>query len=132
MKTSFLITVVSLLASFTNAQTTSSKTTSSTNISVSISSTDDSYSYSARFEKPNTYEAKNAVINLLGKPTEETERGTIWKGKGYSVILRQGKIEMEMETAEVTKSFQMKFEDMCDQVSKSIGSPKTPIPPKMR
>jgi len=66
----------------------------------------------------------------LGKPTEETERTAIWEGKGYSTSLRKGKVELEMEFDQVTKSFRLKMEDLGDQISEVLGSPKTPEPPK--
>lgn len=126
MKNSIIILVLTLFVSFANAQSSSSK------ISVSVKSTNDQYSYTARFDKINTNAAKAVIVNTLGSPTEETSRTSIWNGKGYSVNLRDGKVEMKMIKDETTKSFHLKFEDMGEQVSESIGSPKTPEPPKIR
>lgn len=132
MKNSVLIAFLTIFIISTNAQTTSSTITSSSSLSVAVSSTNDIYSYSARFDRPKTKDAKSAIINFLGEPSEETKRATSWKGKGYNVRLSKGKVEMKMHKSEVVKSFQLKFENMGDKISESIGSPKTPTPPKPR
>lgn len=132
MKKLLSILSIALFASWGNAQHSSSSvsTDTSSNISISVSSDDDDYSYSARFENDKTDAAKNVIVKALGKPTDETDRTAVWEGKGYSVSVRQGRVEMEMDKDEVTKSFQLKFEDLGDQVSESIGHVKPPKPPK--
>ncbi len=111
-------------------QTSSVKTSSNSNISISVSSDDDDYSYMARFDSDKTAAAKSVIMKTLGNATEQTDRTAIWEGKGYSVSLRQGKIEMEMDKDAVTKSFQLKIEDLGDQISETVGSQKAPKPPK--
>ncbi len=130
MKNLLSIIATLIFISWGNAQNSTVSTTSSSNISISVSSDDDDYSYSARFDEDKTDAAKNTIIKILGKPNDEIERTAVWEGKGYSVSLRQGKVEMEMDKDEVTKSFQVKFEDLGEQVSESVGSVKAPKPPK--
>lgn len=129
MKNFIAILALILSGSMVCGQNTSSSTTSS-NISISVKSTNENYSYSSRFEKDKTEEAKTTLMETLGKPTEETDRTSFWKGKGYTVGLRQGRVTMDMNKDEVTKSFQVKFEDLGEQVSESIGSGRVPTPPK--
>ncbi len=123
----FAMTLVSLQAF---SQTTSSSTSSNSNVSISVSSDDNDYSYTAKFDTGKTEEAKTAIIKTLGHPSESTDRTSVWEGKGYSVSVRQGKIEMEMDKSAVTKSFQLKIEDLGDQISETVGSKKAPKPPK--
>ena len=111
-------------------QSSSISTTTSSNLSISVSSDDDDYSYTARFDGDKTKNLKEIITKTLGKPTEETERTAIWEGKGYSASLRKGKVELEMDFDQVTKSFRLKMEDLGDQISEILGSPKTPEPPK--
>lgn len=132
MKNYILISVLMLFTFMANSQSISSKTTSSSTISVAVSNTNNLYSYSARFDTPKTKDAKNAIIKFLGEPSEETNRETSWRGNGYNVKLSKGIVEMKMHKSEVVKSFQVKFENMGEQVSESIGNPKTPTPPKPR
>ncbi len=126
--------VFSLLMTFLSFQAFSQKTSTSTstnsNISISVSSDDNDYSYNARFDSGKTSAAKSIIQKTLGNPTEATDRTAIWEGKGYSVSVRQGKIEMEMDKDVVTKAFQLKMEDLGDQVSEAIGSQKAPAPPQ--
>lgn len=129
MKNIIITVTLLLFAAILNGQT-SKTTSSSSNVSISVSSNDNSYSYSAKFDNDKTREAKKIMIETLGKPTEETDRTAIWEGKGYSASLRQGKIEIEMDFDKVTKSFRLKVEDMGDQISEAVGSPKAPAPPK--
>lgn len=133
MKNIITIITLTLLSAMLSAQTSkssSSSTTSSSNLSISVHSDDDDYSYTAKFDGEKTKIAQNAIIKNLGEPTEKTDRTAIWEGKGYSVSVRPGKIEMEMDFEKVTKSFRLKFEDMGDQISEALGSPKAPVPPK--
>lgn len=131
MKNIITIIALTLLSSMLSAQTTkSSSKTSSSNLSISVHSDDDDYSYTAKFDNDKTKAAQNVITKNLGEPTEKTDRTAIWEGKGYSVSVRPGKIEMEMDFEKVTKSFKLKFEDMGDQISESLGSPKSPVPPK--
>lgn len=126
--------VFSLLMTFLSfqafSQKTSTSTSTSSNISISVSSDDNDYSYNARFDSDKTSAAKSVIQKTLGNPTEATDRTAIWEGKGYNVSVRQGKIEMEIDKDAVTKSFQLKIEDLADQVSEAVGSQKTPTPPQ--
>ena len=126
--------VFSLLMTFLSfqafSQKTSRSTSTSSNISISVSSDDDDYSYNARFDSNKTSAAKSVIQKTLGNPTEATDRTAIWEGKGYSVSVRQGKIEMEMDKDAVTKSFQLKMEDLGEQISEAVGGQKAPTPPK--
>lgn len=128
MKNIILTITLFLFAAILNGQT-SKTTSSSSSMSISVHSDDDDYSYSAKFDSEKTKAAQNVIIKNLGEPTEKTDRTAIWEGKGYSVSVRPGKIEMEMDFEKVTKSFKLKFEDMGDQISEALGSPKTPTPP---
>lgn len=132
MKNYILISVLMLFTLMAKSQSISSKKTSSSTISVAVSSTNDLYSYSARFDTSKTDDAKNAIIKFLGKPSAETKRETNWRGNGYNVILSKGKVEMKLHKNEVVKSFQLKFENMGEEVSEFIGNPKTPTPPNPR
>lgn len=116
-----------ILVSWANGQ--NSKVHTSTNLSISVSSDDDDYSYSAKFDDGKTKNVKEVITNTLGNPTEETDRTAVWEGKGYIVTVRPGKVMMEMDFGKVTKSFQLKFEDMGDHISEVLGSPKAPAPP---
>lgn len=127
MKNCIAILVLAFFTSLSSAQS-----ILSSNISISVSSTDFNYSYSARFDNNKTEAAKNTIVMTLGNPTEETERTAVWKGKGYNVSLRQGKVKMEMVKDEVTKSFRVKIEDLGEEISESVGSVKAPKPPKIR
>lgn len=130
MKNIILTITLLLFAAILNGQSSTTSSTSSSKTSISVSSNDNSYSYSAKFDNDKTREAKKIMVETLGKPTEETDRTAIWEGKGYSANLRQGKIEIEMDFDKVTKSFRLKVEDMGDQISEAVGSPKAPAPPK--
>lgn len=130
MKNIITIITLTLLSAMLSAQTSKSSSSTTSNISISVSSDDDSYSYTAKFESEKTHAAQSLIVKNLGEPTEKTDRTAIWEGKGYSVSVRPGKIEMEMDFEKVTKSFKLKFEDMGDQISEAVGSPKTPTPPK--
>lgn len=132
MKKIISILILTFLFSMNYAQTSkSSSTTSSSNLSISVSSDDDDYTYTAKFDSDKTNDAKSVVVKTLGNPTEQTDRTAIWEGKGYSVSVRPGKIEMEMDFKKITKSFRLKLEDMADQISEALGSPKAPVPPKV-
>ncbi len=130
MKNIITLITLTLLSAMLSAQTSKSSSSTTSNISISVSSNDESYSYNAKFESEKTHAAQSLIIKNLGDPTEKTDRTAIWEGKGYSVSVRPGKIEMEMDFEKVTKSFRLKFEDMGDQISEAVGSPKTPTPPK--
>ena len=132
MKTYLSILVFALFASVLSAQKVSSTATSSSKSAISVSSDNVKYSYSARFDKDKFSVVKDAIRNSLGKSTEESNRSEVWKGKDYNVSLRQRKVKMEMNKAEVSKSFRVKFEDLGEQISKTIGSVKPPTPPKIR
>lgn len=129
MKNIILTITLFLFAAILNGQT-SKTTSSSSSMSISVHSDDDDYSYSAKFDSEKTKAAQSVIIKNLGEPTEKTDRTAIWEGKGYSVSVRPGKIEMEMDFEKVTKSFRLKFEDMGDEISEALGSPKAPTPPK--
>lgn len=130
MKNIITIITLALLSAMLSAQSSKSSSSATSNISISVSSNDDSYSYTAKFESEKTNAAQSVIIKSLGEPTEKTDRTAIWEGKGYSVSVRPGKIELEMDFEKVTKSFRLKFEDMGDQISEALGSPKAPSAPK--
>lgn len=129
MKHIITVLILTLVVSWANGQSSKSSSTTSANISISVSSDDDDYSYTAKFDAEKTKDAKEVILRNLGNPTDETDRTAIWEGKGYSVSIRPGKVEMELDFDKVTKSFKLKFEDMGDQISEVLGSPKVPTPP---
>ena len=129
MKKTILFLVLIISTSLLSAQSITSTNSSSSSISVSVSSNNNDYTYSAVFDKEKTKAAKNTLVKILGKVSEETDHTSLWKGKGYSVSIRQGKVKMKMNKDEVTKSFQVKFENLGEEVSESIGSVKAPQPP---
>lgn len=130
MKNIITSLVLILLIATANGQSATTSTSTSSNTSISVNNNDKSYSYTARFDNDKTDEAKKVIEKTLGNPNEETSRTALWEGKGYSVSVRQGKIEIEMDFDKITKSFRLKIEDMGDQISESIGSPKALLPPK--
>lgn len=126
-----LITVLFCFVSFQIwAQTTTVSTNTNSNLSISVSVDDSDYNYSASFDKENTSKVKQTLVKNLGKANDETERTAYWEGKGYSVELRQGKVKIEMDKGKTTKSFQLKIEDLGDQISETLGHNKSPKPPK--
>ncbi len=131
MKKILSILALTLFVSFGNSQSSkSNSTTTSSNLSISVSDDDNDYSYTARFDPEKTEKVKNLITKILDKSNSETERTALWEGKGFSISLRQGRIKMELDKNDVTKSFQVKFEDLGDQISEVLGSPKAPEPPK--
>lgn len=131
MKNIMLFLVLVFTAALLSAQSITSTSSSSSNISISVSSTNTNYSYSAKFDKDKTHAAEKIVVSTLGMATDEDGRTRIWKGKGYSAKIRQGKVKLEMNKEEVTKSFKLKFEDLGEKVSEAIGSVKAPKPPSV-
>lgn len=129
MKNIITTLVLILFAAILNGQSSKSSTTTSSNTTISVSSNDKSYSYSAKFDNDKTNAAKSIIEKTLGNANEETSRTALWEGKGYSASVRQGKVEIEMDFDKVTKSFRLKVEDMGDEISEAIGSPKAPAPP---
>jgi len=119
-----------VLTAQSKAQSNSVSTTTSSNLSISVSVDDDDYTYSASFDKDITEKVRQAIEKTLGKVTDGSGRTAYWEGKGYSVELRQGKVRLEMDKDVVTKSFQIKFEDLGDQISEALGHEKAPKPPK--
>lgn len=128
-KLAFAILLFALTAN-SEAQSSSVSTTTNSNLSISVSADDNDYSYSAAFDKKNTGTVRQTLEKTLGKANEESSRTASWEGKGYSVELRQGKVKMEMDKNKATKSFQVKFEDLGDQISETLGHEKAPKPPK--
>ena len=125
--------IFALVLTFLSLQTfsqVSNSTTTNSNISISVSSDDDDYSYNARFDSDKTAAAKSVIVKTLGNPTDSTDRISLWEGKGYSVSVRQGRVEMEMDKEAVTKSFQLKLEDLGEQISEAVGSQKPSKSPK--
>lgn len=100
------------------------------NVSISVNRYNDDYSYTARFNKDKTDAAKDVIVKTLGEPTEKTGQTSIWKGKGFSASVRQGRVEMEMDKDDVSKSFQAKFEAMGEEISESVGCKNKPKPPR--
>lgn len=129
MKKILLGLILTFISLQTSAQITSSTSTNS-NISISVSSDDDDYTYSAKFDSDKTSAAKLVILKSLGDPTDTTGRNSLWEGKGYSVNVREGRVEMEMDKDVVTKSFQLKIEDLGEQISEAVGSQKSPKRPK--
>jgi len=129
-----LVIVFLFLVSFVNlwSQSTSVSTSVSNNsyLSISVSNTDFEYNYTASFDKENTESVKEVIEEVLGVALDKNTRTAYWEGTGYSVQLRQGRVKIEMEKEATTKSFQLKIEDLADQISETLGSEETPEPPK--
>lgn len=132
MKSNLMLIVLSLFVSMLHAQQSKSQVkvkNSSTSTSISVSSSDSKYDYSASFEKEKTDAVKRRIESSLGKANEQSDRIALWDEKGYTVTLRQGKVEINVDKSATTKSVQVKMEDLGDQISKALDSPKTPEPP---
>lgn len=129
-----LVIVFLFLVSFVNlwSQSTSVSTSVSNNsyLSISVSDTDFEYNYTASFDKENTESVKEVIEQVLGVALDKNARTAYWEGTSFNVQLRHGKVRIEMEKEKTTKSFQLKIEDLAEQISEALGSEDTPEPPK--
>lgn len=116
---------------FSNAQEISEVKvkTNSHNTSISVSNDTQDYSYSAKFNSEKTEKIKKLVEEELGKPNESTGKTSVWKGKGYAVTIMNGKAVIEVEKTKVSKSFITKMENLGEEISEALDTPKAPTPP---
>ncbi|MDG3582627.1 MULTISPECIES: hypothetical protein [Galbibacter] len=117
------------------SQTTSVSTSTSKNsyVSISKSETTSEYNFKASFDKENTAKVLQVIEKNLGAAIEKSDRFAYWEGTGYTLQLRQGKVKIEIQKEETTKSFQLKMEDLSEQISEILGhedAPRPPRPPK--
>lgn len=112
------------------AQTSSTTFSSHSSTSISVSSDNNSYSYTAAFDNEKTTEVRKTIINSFGKPVESTSRTAYWEGDGFSISLKTGKVKIKLDKiTNPGKSFHLKIEDLGDQISEALDSPKTPPTP---
>jgi hypothetical protein len=127
-----IMTIVLLLFGwyFSNAQNTSEvKVNSSSNTSIAVSNNNNDYSYSAKFHSEKTEKVKAIMVKELGKPTESSGKISVWEGKGYSATLKDGKAEIEVEKSKVSKSFLIKMEELGEDITEILDTPKAPKAP---
>ena len=135
MKKSVFIAFFTLFSvvNFAQETTKSNHISNHSNTSISSSSTNKKFSYSAQFSNSEKDpEIQELIQTTLGTPTEQSKRFLIWEGKGYSVEFLTGKVSFELEIERTTKSVQLKLENLGEEISKILDSPKTPEPPQTK
>ncbi|GLB54035.1 hypothetical protein NBRC110019_30760 [Neptunitalea chrysea] len=129
MKHFVCILILGLLALNTNAQT---GTHHSSSLSISVVENDSEYTYRASFDKGQTDKVKSAIKELLGAANDTTQRTALWEKKYYTVGLRAGRVNIEMDLNNSTKSTALKIKDLGEHISETLSSKKTPTPPSHR
>ena len=123
-KTLFIAITLSALAC--NGQTAkshavakSSGSTTHSNVSVSVSDSNEVYSYSAIFDKPKSANAIKEIGKVFGKPVTEG-KNYVWKeGDSLEIKAREGKITIEFEKGS-TKLYE-KVKELGESISAVVG-----------
>lgn len=121
-----LFIAITLIALACNGQTAKShavaKTSGSTthsNVSVSVSDSNEIYSYSAIFDKPKSANAIKEIEKIFGKPTTEGKNYVWREGDSLEIKAREGKISIEFEKGS-TKLYE-KVKELGESISAIVG-----------
>ena len=121
-----LFIVITLTALACNGQTAkshavskSSGSTTHSNVSVSVSDSNEVYSYSAIFDKPKSKAAINEIEKAFGKPTTEGKNYVWREGESLEIKAREGKISIEFEKGS-TKLYD-KVKELGESISAVVG-----------
>lgn len=99
-----------------------SKTSGSTthsNVSVSVSDSNEVYSYSAIFDKPKSANAIKEIEKVFGKPITEGKNYVWREGNSLEIKAREGKVSIEFEKGS-TKLYE-KVKELGESISAVIG-----------
>lgn len=134
MKTLVCILIMAVQAVSLNAQSVSHSVSksksSSSHVSITAKDNGTEYSYRASFDDVLTEKVRETITVTLGAPNDATQRTAIWETNAYEIMLRNGKVTIELEKANTSKAQCTTIKDLGDQISEVLGSPKTPEPPK--
>ena len=121
-----LFIAITLTALSCNGQTAKShavaKTSGSTthsNVSVSVSDSNEIYSYSTIFDKPKSANAIKEIEKIFGKPTTEGKNYVWREGDSLEIKAREGKISIEFEKGS-TKLYE-KVKELGESISAIVG-----------
>ena len=121
-----LFIAITLIAFACNQQTVKSqsvsKNSSSTthsNVSVSVSDSNEVYSYSAIFDKPKSANAIKEIGKVFVKPVTEGKNYVWREGDSLEIKAREGKITIEFEKGS-TKLYE-KVKELGESISAVVG-----------
>ncbi len=123
-KTLFIVIILTALAcngqtAKSHAVSKSSGSTTHSNVSVSVSDSNEVYSYSAIFDKPKSKAAINEIEKAFGKPTTEGKNYVWREGESLEIKAREGKISIEFEKGS-TKLYE-KVKELGESISAVVG-----------
>ncbi|MDM1072810.1 hypothetical protein HX001_09925 [Empedobacter brevis] len=103
--------------SYTKSKTSGATTHSS--VSVSVSDSNEIYSYSAIFDKPYTKDAVKEIEKVFGKPKTEGKNFVWREGEDLEIKAREGKISMEFEKG--STALYEKVKNLGEAISAIVG-----------
>ncbi|WP_159474694.1 hypothetical protein [Chryseobacterium sp. 18068] len=103
-----------------SGQTSSVSNATTSKMSVSVEKSNEKFLFTSYFDSLKTVEAKASIITNLGRPKEDNSRMTLWEEKGINVIVRRGKVRIEMYYESANRTMIPKVEKLADEISKII------------
>lgn len=122
MKRIITMLILSMFVSTLSGQTSSVSKTNSSKTSISVSKGDNKYFYTSHFDFVKTAAARAIIVKNLGRPKEDNGQIALWEENGYSVSVRQGKVQIEVYFEKVDNSLISKIEKMADEISGTISA----------
>ncbi|MDH6210435.1 hypothetical protein M2254_002019 [Chryseobacterium sp. BIGb0186] len=120
MKKNSTILVLSMLFLPLYGQTSSVSNATTSKMSVSVEKSNEKFLFTSYFDPLKTVEAKASIITNLGRPKEDSSGMTLWEEKGINVIVRRGKVRIEMYYESANRTMIPKVEKLADEISKII------------
>lgn len=102
-----------------HAKARTSGSTTHSNVSVSVSDSNEIYSYSAIFDKPKSANAIKEIEKAFGKPITEGKNYVWREGEFLEIKAREGKVTIEFEKGS-TKQYE-KVKELGESISAVIG-----------
>ncbi len=107
------------------AQSAKASLSSSQMANVSITNSGHDYSLIASFQAEKTTTIKNAIVNVLGRPTDNKDDLSVWFSKElYTVTLRSEKLIIDLDKKSAVTEIVKKFERLGEHISNIVSGIK--------